>query len=200
MDWVFVSSQSSYVEALSPWLMIFGDGGFSGGAVGKESACQCRRCRVDLWVGKGKIPWRRKWQPTPILLPGKSHGQGSLEGYSPQGCKELDMTERLSTKNCLWFGKLHTPTSNPVLVKQNQSTNWSVNDPGLVLLTIVQIEIEAFELNDRAMNSFISLPMTRIFQSFSTKKLCALYFSPLIQLWLDWLFEVYSAGHTMIAL
>ena len=50
----------------------------------KESACQCRRCRragFDPWIGK--IPWSRKWQPTPVFLPGKSHGQGSLAGYSP---------------------------------------------------------------------------------------------------------------------
>ena len=39
--------------------------------------------------------WRRNWQPTPVLLPGKSHGQRSLVGYSPWGRKELDMTERL---------------------------------------------------------------------------------------------------------
>ena len=39
--------------------------------------------------------WRRKWQPTPVLLPGKFHGQRSLVGYSPWGCKESDMTERL---------------------------------------------------------------------------------------------------------
>ena len=42
------------------------------------------------WVEK--IPWRRKWQPTPVFLPGKSHGQKSLEGYSLWSCKELDMT------------------------------------------------------------------------------------------------------------
>ena len=47
----------------------------------------------DPWVRK--IPWRRKWQPTPVLLPGKSHGQRSLVGYSPWGRKELDTTERL---------------------------------------------------------------------------------------------------------
>jgi len=41
------------------------------------------------------IPWRRKWQPTPVLLPGKFHGLRSLVGYSPWGCKESDMTERL---------------------------------------------------------------------------------------------------------
>ena len=46
--------------------------------------------------GSGKIPWRKKLQPTPIFLPGESHGQRSLVGYSPWGCKELDMTQRLS--------------------------------------------------------------------------------------------------------
>ena len=40
----------------------------------------------DPWVRK--IPWKRKWQPTPILLPGKFHGLRSLVGYSPWGCKE----------------------------------------------------------------------------------------------------------------
>ena len=44
-----------------------------------------------------KDPLRRKWQPTPILLPGKFHGQRSLAGYSPWGHKELDTAERLST-------------------------------------------------------------------------------------------------------
>ena len=47
----------------------------------KLSSCQCKRCRFDPWVGK--IPWRRKWQPTPVFLPGESHGQRSLESYSP---------------------------------------------------------------------------------------------------------------------
>ena len=45
------------------------------------------------WVGK--IPWRRKWQPTPVFLPGESHGRKSLVGYCPQGRKELDTAERL---------------------------------------------------------------------------------------------------------
>ena len=41
------------------------------------------------------LTWRRKWQSTPVLLPGKSHGQRSLVGYSPWGCKESDTTEQL---------------------------------------------------------------------------------------------------------
>ena len=49
--------------------------------------------RFDPWVGK--ILWRRKWQPTPVLLPGKSHGQRNVVVYSLWGCKELDTTERL---------------------------------------------------------------------------------------------------------
>ena len=45
--------------------------------------------------GLGRPPWRRKWQPTPVLLPGESHGGRSLVGYSPWGRKESDPTERL---------------------------------------------------------------------------------------------------------
>ena len=62
--------------------------GFPGGAGGKEPACQCRRCRrlgSNPWVGK--LPWRRAWQFTPVFLPGESHGQRSLEGYSPEVTK-----------------------------------------------------------------------------------------------------------------
>ena len=72
--------------------------GFPGGAVGKESVCQYRRDKrhgFDPWVRK--IPWRRKWQPIPVFLPVKSHGQRNLAAYSPQGCKELDTTEQLRT-------------------------------------------------------------------------------------------------------
>ena len=43
--------------------------------------------------GVGKIPWRREWQPTPVFLPGESHRQRGLAGYSPQGDEESEMTE-----------------------------------------------------------------------------------------------------------
>ena len=49
--------------------------------------------RLDPWVGK--IPWKKKWLPTPVFLPGEFHAQRGLTGYSPWGHKELDMTERL---------------------------------------------------------------------------------------------------------
>ena len=72
---------------------------FSGpylGSDGKSICLQCQRPGFNPWVGK--ILWRRKWQPTPLFLPGKSHGQGSLVGYSPRGCRELDTTEQLTVQ------------------------------------------------------------------------------------------------------
>ena len=65
------------------------------------------------WVRK--IPWGRKWQPLPVLLPGEPHGQRSLVGYSPWGRKELDMTEQLTHKQELFnvsIGKLKCLLSN----------------------------------------------------------------------------------------
>ena len=75
-----------------------GEGGLCRWCSGQESACHCRRhkrCRFDPWVWK--IPQRREWQPIPVFLSGKFHGQKGLAGYSPWGCKESDMTEWLST-------------------------------------------------------------------------------------------------------
>ena len=63
--------------------------GFPGGSDDKD--CPAMQ---DLWVRK--IPWRRKRQPTPVILPGEFHGQRSQAGYSPWGCKESGMTEKLS--------------------------------------------------------------------------------------------------------
>ena len=65
----------------------------------KASICQCRRCKrlgFNLWVGM--IPWRKQ-QPTPVFLPRKFHGQGSLVGYSPWGHKESDTTQHSTQPN-----------------------------------------------------------------------------------------------------
>ena len=82
-----------------------------------------------------KTSWRRKWQPTPVFLPGESHGQRSLAGYSPRGCKESDMTEHphthcphvcrpiyLSAYMCVWF---------PRWLSGKQST-CNAGDPGSI--------------------------------------------------------------------
>ena len=79
------------VELLSHVSPSFNFGGEPLYCIGASLVAQ--RPRFNPWVGK--IPWRRKWQPTPIILPGESHGRRSLLGNSPQGRKESDTTERL---------------------------------------------------------------------------------------------------------
>ena len=73
--------------------------GFPGGTVAKKkSTCQCRRYqRLGFVPWVRKIPWRRKWQPSPVFLPGKFHGQKILAGYSPWGRKELNIAEHTHT-------------------------------------------------------------------------------------------------------
>ena len=79
--------------------------GFPSGSAVKRICLQFRRHRrrgFDPWVRKS--PWRRKWQPTPVFLPGKSPGQRSLLGYRPWGRKESNMTEHsleIETAGCL---------------------------------------------------------------------------------------------------
>ena len=64
--------------------------GFPAGSDGEEPACNAG----DMgWIWVGKTPWRREWHPTPVFLPREFHGQRSLAGYSPQGCKESDTAE-----------------------------------------------------------------------------------------------------------
>ena len=77
-----------FLEYLSSFPTIVGS---PGGPVLKNICLQCKKPGFDPWVGK--IPWRRAWQPTPIFLPGKSHGQRSLAGSSPRYHKESDTTE-----------------------------------------------------------------------------------------------------------
>ena len=81
---------SIYLQGLARWLS------------GKESACQCRRwkrCRFDPWLGR--IPWSRKWQPTPVFLPENFPGQRSLVGEGSRGHKELDMTNTHSLEKAM---------------------------------------------------------------------------------------------------
>ena len=99
-QWTEINQQPKGQQGIPWWLS------------GKESTCQCRRCGFNPWVGK--THWRRKWQPTLVFLPGESHGQRSLMGYSPWGCKRVgqDLATKSSTKNrmmnktnrflCLW--------------------------------------------------------------------------------------------------
>ena len=67
-----------------------------GNSAGKESACNAGDTRDRFYHCIRKSPWRRKWQSSPVFLPGKPHAQRRLAGYSPKGLKESDTTEWLS--------------------------------------------------------------------------------------------------------
>ena len=111
----FFTSAKRYIEIslniLNSWLRgtAYNSIHFPGGASGKESTCQCRRHKrqmFKLWIGK--IPWRRAWQPTLVFLPWESHGQMSLADYSPCGCEESDTTE--VTQHAYTHTHTHTHT------------------------------------------------------------------------------------------
>ena len=96
--WVFTSLQNGDTDIFSTLVrMILG---LPSWCSGKESACQCRRLGFDPWVGK--ILWR-KWQPTPVLLPGKSHGQRSLVSYSPWGSRVGHDRAHTYVQVCAWL-------------------------------------------------------------------------------------------------
>ena len=73
------------------------------------------------WVRK--IPWRREWQPIPVFLPGEFHGQKSLAGYSPWGCKESDATDRLTLSL-----SLHVEFKGAIMLSHNRLLSVRVKD------------------------------------------------------------------------
>ena len=86
--------------------------GFPGGSDGKESAYNVGDPWFDPYVGK--IPWRREWQPTPVFLPGESHGQRSLVGYSAWHQKD-------------WVTNTHKP-----FIQLNSRSWWWTGRPGVL--------------------------------------------------------------------
>ena len=122
------------------WFLILNKVKSSWWCIGKESSCQCRRCkrcRFNPWVGK--IPWRRAWQPTSVFLPTESHRQRSLAGYSPWGHEELDTTEwqHICTK------------SNVLTVALNaclEMLTWTSPPPSCPSLTLVQLHFSPWNI------------------------------------------------------
>ena len=82
-----VSWRKSLMQGAWVWSLVREPRSFPRGASGKEFPSQCRRCRFDSWI-RNLISCSRKWQPTPVFLPRKLHGQRSLAGYSWWGHRE----------------------------------------------------------------------------------------------------------------
>ena len=103
--------------------------GFPGSSSGKEPACQCRRHKrhgFNPWVRK--VPWNRAWHPTPVFLPGESHGRRSLGGYSPRGRKESDTTEQLHF-HFSWLPLLNLGTGIPSAAAMSLQSCPTLCDP-----------------------------------------------------------------------
>ena len=83
---------------------------FSGRSVGKKPTCNAGN--LGLISGSGRFPWRRKWQSTPVFLPGKSHGQRSLASYTPWGHKKS------WTRICNWTTKQNKHSLTQDLVQK----------------------------------------------------------------------------------
>ena len=132
-DLMTEQQQKSDAQELPRWLS------------GKVSACQWRRHKFDPWVRK--IPWRRKWQPTPVFFPEKSHGQKRLVGYSLWGHKELDMTEHdtQTASQMYWIGqKVHSGFSvHKILIISwcglRVSLEWSFESVDWVKITLTNV-------------------------------------------------------------
>ena len=89
--------------------------------------CAEERSRFNPWVRK--IPWSRKWQPTPVFLPGEFHGQRSLLGYRQQGGKESDMTEYARGKEVSYNSeKLRNISTNQKVCKSAKGQFWGTRD------------------------------------------------------------------------
>ena len=95
----------------------------------KESAYQRRRLRFNPWIGK--IPWRRKWQPTLVFLPGKSHGQRGLIGYCPWGHKRVrhDLAAKKQHKFipiCIMRQNIYCPNAD-TKISHSVGTVWEIS-------------------------------------------------------------------------
>ena len=116
------------------WATLIAIKGYPCGLVVKNLPANARDARdgFDPWVGK--IPWRRKWQPAPVFLPGGSHGQRSLVDYSPWGHQESDITEKWEHTCYNKMGKLLSTSKMIERVKWVPRYKHSLNESEIISL------------------------------------------------------------------
>ena len=127
---------------------------------GRESPCQCRRCTVQSLDRED--PMEKKWQPTPIFFSGESHGQRSLAGYSPQGCKRVGqdlVTKQKQQQNVGWSsGRLHDlrVSSQRLLVNYQREGIVTVERPARELLNkAIKLSITQRSRDTMTLNAFL---------------------------------------------
>ena len=102
-----------------------------GGAVAKNLPANAEMQEMQVWSLVGKIPCMRKWQPSPVLLPGKSHGQRSLLGYTSMGLQELDTTKlrtrrrTMDEKDAGVTHRMESRIPGTITLGQKMQTHWN---------------------------------------------------------------------------
>ena len=107
--------------------------GFSMWSRGIDFTCKCKICKrykFDPWAGK--MPWSWKRQPTPVFLPGESHGQRSLVGYSPWDHRELDQSQQQQLKWCLIAFFVQFNVANSLM---RRKVSWCLESSGRLAFT-----------------------------------------------------------------
>ena len=143
---------------------------------GEDFACQHKihRCGLDPWVEK--ISWRRKWQPTPVFLPRKSHGQRILTVYTPWG-HESDMTEWLS---------IHIHKEEVRTYNEGVESCWNFN---MVTNKFLFVKVTFIDLNEKRMG-ILQVSRSRLFQAKNSDWKCPKGCMPDMArrpMWLNWL-------------
>ena len=119
--------------------------------------------RFDPWVGK--IPWRREWQPTPVFLPGKSHEQRSLAGYSPRGLEVLDTAEGVTLSlftftDCL--GAILRVTVEKNIIRKTKDAHPAPTSYTGPLVNLDREVTGIFGLQKQPMNKHLKLKSMRV--------------------------------------
>ena len=123
---------------------------------GKESACQCRRCRFNFWIGK--ISWKKKWQPTLVFLPGNPMDKGACSQWDS---KDSDMTEQLNMNTGILMHKLLQ-----ILYPLDGLTHFIIVNSLLCLLLVFVLKSIFVWYEYWYPSYFFSIFMEYVFQSF----------------------------------
>ena len=167
---------------------------------------QCGRPEFDPWVRK--IPWRRKWQPTPVLLSGESHGGRSLVGYSPWGRKESETTEWLHSLF------LYSPTLTSIhdyWKKTVALTRWTFVGKvmSLLLITLSRLVITFFPRSKHLLISWLRSPPVMILEAPKINSITVSTVSPSIchevmgtnaMILVFWMFSLSQLFHSPLSL
>ena len=135
----------------------------------QEPICQCRRHGFDPWVRN--FCWRKKWQPTPVFLPGKSHGQRSLVGYSPWSCKRVkhDLATKEQWLAMMWRKWVILTIKGHTFFQLrwfpntfNKSERWPFSVVSWLQKTLKEFK----ELRDFAITKYLSFSYTYLYEHF----------------------------------